>query len=130
VTRRASTEIDWLAVEMVCNDGHSLKLRHVEAMAVIRRLDERMLAVSDPVWDIPPGKLTSQQVAQRLRTTDRSVMRWRKDLPPATKATCAACGQTMWVLHDGHIEPHPNHLFKTCNGGQSNRESAYARTGS
>jgi len=125
VTRRASTEIDWLAVQLVVHDGHCLKLRHDEAMAVIRQLDERMLAVSDPVWDIPPGKLTSQQVAQRLRTTDRSVMRWRKELPPATKATCAVCGQTMWVLlHDGHIEPHPNRLLKTCNGIPRRAESA------
>jgi hypothetical protein len=124
VTRRASPEIDWLAVEMVCNDGHCLKLLHSEAMAVIRRLDERMLAVSDPVWDIPPGKLTSQQVAQRLRTTDRSVMRWRKDLPPATKATCAVCDQTMWVLDDGYIEPHPNRLLRTCNGIPRRAESA------
>ena len=124
MTRRASPEIDWLAVEMVCNDGHCLKLRHSEAMAVIRRLDERMLAVSDPVWDIPPGKLTSQQVAQRLRTTDRSVMRWRKDLPPATKATCAVCDQTMWVLDDGYIEPHPNRLLRTCNGIPRRAESA------
>ena len=116
-------EIDWLAVQQVCEDGHRLTLRIDEVKAVIRRLDERMMIPGDYPQDIPPGKMTCEQVARLLKTTTRSIVRYRKALPPATKATCAVCGQPMWVRHDGIIEAHPTRLLKTCTGLQD-RETA------
>lgn len=107
-------DIDWLGVEMVCQ-GESLKLRYPdEKRAVIRRLAHRMLDPGDDAIHLPPGKISASEVARRLCTTERSVMRMRKELPPATRKPCPDCGQSMWVLADGSVERHSTALYQTC----------------
>lgn len=110
------TDIDWISVDTVCRRIRPLKLRPAENRAVIRRLDECMIGIGEWNAALPPGTLTSKQVAEMLMTDERSVIRWRKALPPATKATCAVCGAPMWVRHDGTIELHATPIFHTCDG--------------
>lgn len=105
------TDIDWLAVDMVCN-GTPLALTKPERMAVMRRLDPRILSHDDE-WECEGKQLNMWEVARRLQTTERSVQRMRAALPTATKSRCPVCGETMWVS-DGVVEAHPDCLFTEC----------------
>lgn len=107
-------DIDWLSVEMICQ-GESLELKYPdEKRAVIRRLEDKLLHVHDSTFYVPPGKISATEAARRMRTTERSVIRYRNALPPATKQICPDCGEPMWVLADGTVEPHPTALYETC----------------
>jgi len=105
--------IDWLAVEWVCH-GASLALKADEKRMVIRRLSPRMLANNESWMEQSPHKLSAQTVAERLRTTDRTVQRIRDGLPPATRGRCPDCGEPVWVLTNGFIEPHSNNFYEDC----------------
>lgn len=108
------TDIDWKAVYWACN-GTRLKLTADEKRMVIRRLDERMLNPDDWGWSrITGAKLTATTVAEWLVTTERSVVRFRVELPPAEKRRCPRCSETMWLLSDGIVEPHPDRYFDEC----------------
>ena len=109
-----SADVDWLAVEMVCQ-GSVLALRTNEKRMVVRRLADRLLTNDDPVGSsVPPGKLTAQQVADRLRTTERSVQRYQAELPAAHPRECPVCLQQMFVLTTGIVEQHPDRLYEPC----------------
>ena len=102
------TDIDWLAVEMVCN-GTALRLTAVERRMVMRRLADKM-ARTGSVYETG---LTAEEVARRLGCTSRSVERFKNDLPPADKRKCPVCGNPMWVIA-GRVEAHPDRLFNEC----------------
>jgi hypothetical protein len=107
-------DIDWLSVEMICQ-GESLKLKYAdEKRAVVRRLNEKLLDHSESAVYVPPGKISATEVARRMHTTERSVIRYRNELPPAVKQRCPDCGEPMWVLADGTVEPHSTALYQTC----------------
>ena len=107
------TNIDWLAVEWVCH-GASLALKADEKKAAIRRLSPRMLGNNESWLLQSATKLSAQTVADRLRTTDRTVQRIRDELPPATRGRCPECREPVWVLNDGVIEPHANNFYEEC----------------
>jgi len=102
------TDIDCLAVEMVCN-GTALRLTAVERRMVMRRLADKM-ARTGSVYETG---LTAEEVARRLGCTSRSVERFKNDLPPADKRKCPVCGNPMWVI-GSEVEPHPDSLFNEC----------------
>lgn len=109
------SDIDWLAVDMVC-EGTSLALTPDEKRMVIRRLAPRMLKLDDWHWaKATASKLTSIQVAERLRITDRSVERIKAELPLADAAVCPVCRETMWVLvENGTVEAHSDSHYQEC----------------
>lgn len=102
------SDIDWLAVEMVC-DGAALKLTTAERRMVMRRLADKMARTSS-VYD---SGLTAEVVARRLGVTPRTVERLQAQLAPADKRTCPVCHQAMWVV-GSEVEAHPDRLFKEC----------------
>jgi hypothetical protein len=105
--------IDWLAVHFVC-EGTALKLRADEKRMVVRRLEGKLLTKEESEGGyVPPGKLTLAQVADRMRTTDRSVSRFLAEMPAGTKRICPVCRELMWVV-SGVVEPHPTSLFDEC----------------
>lgn len=104
------TDIDWLAVDMVCS-GTPLKLRKAERVAAVRRMSERMLRPSEQNFD--GRKLPCSEVARRLQVDERSVIRYNNELPPADKRVCPVCRQDMWVVF-GTVEPHGNSIFQEC----------------
>jgi hypothetical protein len=106
-------DIDWLAVDMVCQ-GTPLALNPSEKKMVIRRLSHRMLSQGDWYWSqTTASKLTAAQVAERLQTTERSVQRMRDELPDGERQVCPVCRQDMWVV-EGRVEAHPDSLFEQC----------------
>jgi hypothetical protein len=105
------SDIDWLAVEMVCN-GATLQLTGDEKRVAMRRLSEKMLTNSDCYYS-SSHKLTAEEISRRMKTTTRSVQRLNSDLPPAHKTTCPVCRQTMWISN-GVVEPHPDSLYVDC----------------
>ena len=108
------TNIDWLAVEWVCQ-GTSLALKTDEKRMVIRRLSPRMLRNDDHFWSqASAAKLSAQVVAERLRMDPRSVQRIQSELPPATRGRCPKCHEQVWVLNNGAIEPHANQYYDEC----------------
>lgn len=111
--------IDWLRVDMVCN-GTRLSLTPDEKRMVLRRLAPKMMKPGDSRHYA--GKLTTIDVAHRLDTTDRSVMRLMQDMPAADKHTCPVCREPMWVV-SGVVEAHPDSLLQECPlSGQPNPE--------
>lgn len=108
MTSMKRPDIDWLAVEMVCN-GTPLKLTTDERRMVMRRLDEKMIKSSSPY----AVGLSAEEVGRRLGVTSRSVERFQAQLPPADKRKCPVCGQTMWVI-GAEVEAHPDALFNEC----------------
>ena len=104
------TDIDWLAVDMVCT-GTVVPLTKHERRAAIRRLSERMLKVGD--WHCEGRNLTCTEVARRLRCTERTVLRDVRALPPAEKRVCPICRQPMWISL-GTVEPHPDAIHVEC----------------
>lgn len=106
----AMTDIDWLAVDMVCT-GTPLKLRKAERVAAVRRMAERMLKPSE--HDHDGRKLSCTEVARRLQVDERSVLRYSSELPPGEKKRCPVCRQDMWVVF-GAVEPHSNSIFQEC----------------
>ena len=111
--------IDWLAVDMVCQEGVSLALSAAEKRAVIRRLAPRMLTrreMEENYWSpSTASKLTAGQIAQRLQATQRSVWRLLAELPPAEQRNCPVCREPMWVrLSDNAVEPHADRIFEQC----------------
>lgn len=106
------SDIDWLAVDFVCQ-GATLKLRAAEKAAVVRRMDDRMLGNGQNVG--PVGKLSAAQLAERLCTTEKSVQRFRSDLPLASRDVCRVCREPIWVVVDtGLVEAHPDRLMVEC----------------
>lgn len=110
--------IDWRAVEFVVQ-GSRLDLTGDEKRMVVRRLSERILTRQDYCddWWSPStaAKLTARDVADRLRTSERTVARLLADMPPATKRICPQCGEQMWVLDDsGIVEAHPDRFYDQC----------------
>lgn len=111
-------EIDWLAVDMVCQ-GVALKLTPAEKRAAIRRMAPRMLTRREAMEDYwspsTAAKLTAGQVAQRIHATERSVSRLLSELPPTEQRDCPACREPMWVrLSDNTVEPHADRIFEQC----------------
>lgn len=106
----AVTDIDWLAVDMVCT-GTPLKLRKEERVAAVRRMSERMLKPSEHDYD--GRKLSCTEVARRLQVDERSVLRYTTELAPGEKKRCPVCRQDMWVVF-GTVEPHSNSIFQEC----------------
>ena len=105
--------IDWRAVQWVCQ-GEKLKLSVGEKQMVVRRMSERLLGSRESVWATAVGKVTLDDLAERMHTTSRSVMRMRDSLKPATRRRCLICRQDMWVLDDGTVEAHPTSMFDQC----------------
>lgn len=108
-------ELDWLAIDMVCQ-GTRLALKPREKLMVVRRMKPRMLSLNDPYWSqATAAKITAEQLAERLNTTARSVQRMLAELPPATKSCCPVCHQTMWIIDATQtVEAHADALFHQC----------------
>ena len=102
--------IDWLRVDMVCN-GTALQLSREEREMAVRRLSERMLEPGE--WLCTGNKINGFEVARRLNTTERTVLRIKAALPPADKDVCPVCREPMWVV-DGVVEAHPDRLLTEC----------------
>lgn len=103
------TDIDWLAVDMVCSGIKLAGLTRRENMAIMRRLAPRMRNTSSQ-YD---SGLSAIEVAERLGTTTRTVQRMLVDLPDAQQSRCPVCGEPMWIS-SGVAEPHPDALFREC----------------
>lgn len=103
-------DIDWLAVDMVVS-GTPLKLHTAEKRMAMRRLGDKMLKNTDSPYCT--WKLTSYEVARRLQTTDRTIIRYLQEMPAGDKQACPVCHEPMWVV-DGVVEPHPDRLFNEC----------------
>ena len=109
-------DIDWQVVDWVATGTRMIGgLTPDEKRMIIRRLDEKMLDESDEfrAYGVE-GKLSALTVADRLRTTTRSVHRLRSELPPATKRVCPVCHEPMWVLNTGVVEPHADRIYEKC----------------
>lgn len=113
------TDIDWLAVDMVCQGTRLAHLTPPEKKAAIRRLSSRMVATTDNTNDLLPHQLTAQTVAERLGMSRRNVERIKAELLDATERRCPVCGCRMWVLHTNVVEPHGNGIHEEC--GMSDR---------
>lgn len=100
--------IDWLAVNFVV-EGARLKLRPAEKAAVMRRLAPKMQRHNEH----HPGKLSTEEVAFRLRCSERDIERYLARLPLGEVRTCPVCREPMWVV-GGVVEPHPDRLFAEC----------------
>lgn len=107
-----SGHIDWFAVEVVCN-GSQLALNPAERRAVVRRLHHKMRPQYVTKWDAK-WSLTTEEVAERMYVTPRSVQRMKDELPEADKTCCPVCGQDMWVWRNSVVEPHPDGLNQEC----------------
>ena len=105
--------IDWAAVEWVVQ-GDCLRLTPAEMRMVVRRLDEKLINLGESMQDIPPGRLTSKDLAQRMRTTSTNVIAIRARLDPAEKSKCPVCRDVMWVLGTGVVEEHPDGFLQPC----------------
>ena len=109
--------IDWRAVILACEGVAMGPLDATEKRMAIRRLNDRMVNARDTgnYAMRTDGKLTSDEVARRLRTTDRNVVRMRSELPPANPMGCPECGEDMWVIKaTGIVEPHPDRFADEC----------------
>jgi len=110
--------IDWRAVILACEEGVAVgPLDSTEKRMAIRRLNARMVNEHDTGNYIvrSDGKLTASEVARRLRTTDRNVVRMRAEMAPANLMICPECNQDMWViLATGIVEPHPDRWADEC----------------
>ena len=115
--REVKRPIDWRAVQFVLQ-GECMDLTPAEKRMVMRRLEPKMLTFEqnrDEFWSpSTAAKLTANQVAQRMRTTGRSICRIMSELPPATEQVCPRCGEQMWVYPNRIVEPHPNGLVEEC----------------
>ena len=105
------TDIDWLAVDMVCS-GASMALHPDERRAALRRMAARMIVNGDSMYDYS-GLLSAEEVGRRIRMDVRSVQRIRSGLPPATETTCPVCRERVWVAGNV-VEPHPDRLLEDC----------------
>lgn len=108
------TDIDWLAVEMVCEGTRLSHLTAQEKRAVIRRLSHRLVASNENNHDLLPHQLTSEMVAQRLGMSRRNVERIKSDLPDGVPHVCPVCRGRMWVLPTNVVEPHGNGVYADC----------------
>ena len=108
------TDIDWLAVEMVCEGTRLSHLTAQEKKAAIRRLSPRLVAANEKNRDLLPHQLTSDMVAERLGMSRRNVERIKADLPEAVQAICPVCRGRMWVLQTNVVEPHGNGIYEEC----------------
>jgi len=107
------SDIDWLAVQMVC-EGTRLPLSAAEKRMVIRRVEHRMLTATDNTTDISPGKIRARDLAELLDTSQRNVERVAADLPDADRRRCPVCKGWMWVLPTGVVEEHGDGFHDTC----------------
>jgi hypothetical protein len=109
--------IDWRAVEFVLS-GAKLKLTGAEKRMVIRRVAHRMLDNTNrrDHYHSPAtaALITTDQMAELMMTTGRSVQRIKDELRPADKRTCPVCGEPMWVYSNGFVEAHPDRLSEEC----------------
>ena len=103
-------DIDWLAVDMVVS-GTALKLHSAEKRMVMRRLADKMLKNTDSPYCT--WKLGCDEVARRLQTTDRTIIRYLQEMPAGDKKPCPVCREPMWVV-SGVVEAHPDRLFVEC----------------
>ena len=85
-----------------------------EKRAVIRRMSERMMGPRDSIWTCAAGKISADELAERMHTSTRSVQRMKETLPPAHKRRCPICRRDMWVLEDNTIEAHPTATYDQC----------------
>jgi len=109
--------IDWRAVILACEGVSMGPLDATEKRLAIRRLDERMVNAGDKgnYTMRSDGKITGEEVARRLRTTDRNVVRMRAEMAPANCMTCPECGEDMWVIvATGIVEAHPDRFADEC----------------
>ena len=120
--REVKRPIDWRAVQFVLQ-GECMDLSPTEKRMVMRRLAPRMLTFEqnrDEFWSPSTAAATANQVAQRMRTTGRSVCRIMSELPqPPNRCVRAAanrCGCIRTI-----VEPHPNGLVEewNCPGSSS-----------
>ena len=105
--------VDWRAVQWVCQ-GEKLRLSISEKQMVIRRMADRLMANGDSVWTCAVGKVTADELAERMYTSARSVQRMKESLKPAHKRRCPHCQQGMWVYDDGTVEAHPTNTLAQC----------------
>ena len=107
-------EVDWLAVQMVC-EGVRLSLTPNEKRMVIRRLESRMLLPHENGPYPPAGKLRGIDVADRLGIAVRSVERIIAELPAAEKNKCPVCREAIWVIRaTAVVEAHGNAINEQC----------------
>ena len=109
--------IDWRAVILACDGVAMGPLDSTEKRMAIRRLNDRMVNARETgnYAMRSDGKLTSGEVARRLRTTDRNVVRLRAEMTPAHRMFCPECGEDMWVIvATGIVEAHPDRWADQC----------------
>ncbi len=99
------SDIDWLAVETVCTGTAIAGLSKAEMTAAIRRMNHRIRNAEDSPY--ADHKISLDEVARRLCTNERMVLRIRESLPAAKPVTCPVCLQQVWVAK-GFVEPHPD----------------------
>lgn len=104
------TDIDWLAVDMVCGGATMHHLTRTERKMAVRRLADRMLSYGCSTYSVG---LTSEDVGHRFGVSSREVERLKAELPDADKQTCPVCREPMWVVA-GVVEAHPDRLFIDC----------------
>jgi len=102
-------DIDWLAVQMVCDGATIHHLTKAERAMVIRRLSDRMRSNASRYCT----GLTSDDLALRLGVSIREIDRGKAELPEAQQRQCPVCHEPMWVIA-GRVEAHPDRLFNEC----------------
>lgn len=103
------TDIDWLAVEMVCGGASIHHLTKAERSMVIRRLSDRMRTGGSRYLT----GLTSEAVAIRLGVSTREIDRAKAELPDGQRSQCPVCHEPMWIVA-GQVEAHPDRLSNEC----------------
>jgi hypothetical protein len=99
------SDIDWLAVETVCTGTAIAGLTKAEMTAAIRRMNHRIRNNDDGCY--ADHKISLDEVARRLCTNERMVLRIRESLPAVKPTKCPVCCQQVWVA-EGFVEPHPD----------------------
>jgi hypothetical protein len=98
------SDIDWLAVDTVLSNGSYSGLDKPTMVAIIRRLNHRIRNTDDSPY---AEKISLDDIARRMGTTERMVLRIRESLPAVKPMKCPVCCQQVWVAN-GKVEPHPD----------------------
>ena len=113
---KEDARVDWNSVDEVIQRplDRPVRLNSFEKKLVVRNLQHRLIGADENTTDIPPGRLTSNQLARRMGCHPSAVQHIARRLPPATKQVCPECLGDMWVLEDGVVEEHGDGYHNRC----------------